>query len=48
MEFPPFQSRQEVVIHAPVRVIWEFNQDLTSIAAYHPRVEWVELISGNT
>ena len=23
-----------------------FNLDLTNIAAYHPRVEWVELISG--
>lgn len=46
MEFPPFQSRQQVVIHAPLQVVWEFNQDLTNIAAYHPRVEWVELISG--
>jgi len=46
MEFPPFQSRQEVVIHAPLQVVWEFNQDLTNIATYHPRVERVELISG--
>src|SRR5437667_12110874 len=46
MEFPPFQSRQEVVIHAPLQAVWEFNQDLTNIAAYHPRVERVELISG--
>jgi hypothetical protein len=46
MEFPPFQSRQEVVIHAPLQVVWEFNQDLTNIAVYHPRVERVELISG--
>ena len=46
MEFPPFQSRQEVVIHAPLQVVWEFNQDLTNIAAYHPRVERVDLISG--
>jgi Polyketide cyclase / dehydrase and lipid transport len=43
MEFPPFQSRQEVVIHAPLQAVWEFNQDLTNIAVYHPRVE---LISG--
>jgi hypothetical protein len=34
MEFPPFQSRQEVVIHAPLQVVWEFNQDLTNIAVY--------------
>jgi hypothetical protein len=46
MEFPPLQSTQEVVIHAPLKVVWEFNQDLTSIAAYHPRVERVDLISG--
>jgi hypothetical protein len=46
MEFPPFQSRQEVVIHAPLQAVWEFNQDLTKIAAYHPRVERVDLISG--
>jgi hypothetical protein len=46
MEFPPFQSRQEVVIHAPLQVVWEFNQDLTNIAVYHPRVERVDLISG--
>ena len=45
-EFPPFQSRQEVVIHAPLQAVWEFNLDLTNIAAYHPRVERVELISG--
>jgi hypothetical protein len=48
VEFPPLQSRQEVVIHAPLQAVWEFNQDLTSIAAYHPRVERVELISGQS
>jgi hypothetical protein len=46
MEFPPFQSRQEVVIHAPLQAVWEFNQDLTNIADYHPRVKRVDLISG--
>ncbi len=46
--FPPFQSRQEVVIHAPLPVVWEFNQDLTNIAVYHPRVKRVELISGKS
>ena len=46
MEFPPFQSRQEVVIHAPLQVVWEFGQDLTKIASYHPRVKSVDLISG--
>ncbi len=46
MEFPPFQSSQAVVIHAPLQVVWEFNQDLTNIAVYHPRVKQVDLISG--
>src|SRR5438045_1836050 len=46
MDFPPFQSRQKVVIHAPLQVVWEFNQDLTNIAVYHPRVKKVDLISG--
>ena len=45
-EFPPFQSRQEVVIHAPLQAVWEFGQDLTNIAEYHPRVKRVDLISG--
>ncbi len=48
MEFPPFQSRQEVVIHAPLQAVWEFNQDLTKIAQYHPRVKRVDLISGKS
>ena len=46
MEFPPFQSRQEVVIYAPLQAVWEFGQDLTNIAEYHPRVKRVDLISG--
>jgi hypothetical protein len=45
---PPFQSRQEVVICAPLRVVWEFNQDLTKIADYHPRVNKVDLVSGTS
>src|SRR5437764_14848574 len=46
MEFPPFQSRQEVVIHAPLQAVWEFGQDLTNIAVCQPRVKRVDLISG--
>ncbi len=45
-EFPPFQSKQEVVIHAPLQAVWEFGQDLTRIPDYHPRVKKVDLISG--
>src|SRR6266700_1443861 len=48
MEFPPCQSRQVVVIHAPLQAVWEFSQDLTNIAAYHPRVKRVALISGKS
>ncbi len=48
MQFPPFQSKQEVVIHAPLQAVWEFGQDLTNIAAYHPRVKRVDLISGKS
>ncbi len=45
-EFPRFQSKQEVVIHAPLQAVWEFGQDLTKIPEYHPRVKTVDLISG--
>ncbi len=42
---PKFQSRQSVVINAPVKVVWDYNQDLTRISDYHPRVNKVDLIS---
>ena len=43
---PKFQSRQEVIINAPVKKVWEFNMDLSKIAEYHPRVNKVDLLSG--
>lgn len=43
---PKFQSRQEITINAPLETVWEFNQDLSKIAEYHPRVNKVGLISG--
>ena len=43
---PPFQSRQSVIIHAPIESVWEFSQDLSRIAGFHPRVNKVDLISG--
>lgn len=46
MESSPFPSGQEIVIYAPLQIVWEFGQDLTNITAYHPRVKRVELISG--
>lgn len=42
---PKFQSKQEVIINAPLEIVWEFNQDLSRIAEYHPRVSKVDLIS---
>ncbi len=43
-----FQSKQEVIINAPLEKVWEFNQDLTKIAEYHPRVNKVDLLSGQS
>jgi polyketide cyclase/dehydrase/lipid transport protein len=45
---PPFRSKQEVVIKAPLRAVWEFNMDLTKIPEFHPRVKKVDLISGKS
>ena len=42
------QSRQEVIINAPLQKVWEFGQDLTKIPQYHPRVNKVDLISGQS
>lgn len=42
---PRFQSKQEVIIDAPLETVWEFNQDLSRIPEYHPRVNKVDLIS---
>ncbi|MEP7322124.1 MAG: SRPBCC family protein [Saprospiraceae bacterium] len=43
---PKFQSKQSIIIHAPIEKVWEYNQDLSKIADYHPRVSKVDLISG--
>ena len=42
---PEFQSRQSVIINASIEKVWEYNQDLSKIADYHPRVNKVDLIS---
>ncbi len=42
---PTFQSKQAVIINAPVEQVWELNMDLSKIAEYHPRVNQVDLIS---
>jgi hypothetical protein len=43
---PKLQSRQTLIIDAPLDKVWDFSQDLSKIADYHPRVYKVELISG--
>ena len=43
---PPFRSKQEVVIHAPLEAVWSFSMDLTKIPEFHPRVSKVDLIDG--
>lgn len=43
---PKFQSKQEVIINAPLEKVWEYNMDLSKIAEYHPRVNKVDLVSG--
>ena len=43
---PPFRSRQEVVINAPLDAVWSFGMDLTKIPDFHPRVFKVDLLDG--
>ena len=44
----PLRSRQSVTIDAPPEVVWEYNADLGRIAEFHPRVDRVELIDGQS
>ena len=32
---PPFRSKQEVIINAPLETVWEFNMDITKIPTFH-------------
>ena len=43
---PPFRSRQQVDIAAPLDAVWSYNMDLTRIPEYHPRVSHVDLLDG--
>jgi len=45
---PPLQSKQKVIINAPLEAVWSFTMDLTKIPEYHPRVVKVDLLSGKT
>ena len=44
---PTFQSKQSVIIRAAIEKVWEYNQELSKIADYHPRVNKVDLVSGS-
>lgn len=43
---PPFRSRQEIIIAAPLEAVWSFNMDLRRIPEFHPRVSKVDLLDG--
>ena len=43
---PPFRSKQQVIINAPLELVWSFGMDLTKIPEFHPRVSKVDLLSG--
>ena len=43
---PPFRSKQEITIEAPLEAVWAFGMNLTKIPEYHPRVFLVDLIDG--
>ena len=45
---PPFRSKQEVIIDAPLESVWSFSMDLTKIPEFHPRVVKVDFLSGKT
>ena len=45
---PPFRSKQEVVINAPLEAVWALSMDLTNIPEFHPRVVKVDLLAGKS
>ena len=45
---PPFRSKQDVVINAPLEAVWAFSMDLTKIPEFHPRVVKVDLLAGKS
>jgi hypothetical protein len=48
MTAAPLRSRQSVTINAPLEAVWEYGSDLSRIAEFHPRVDKVELIDGQS
>lgn len=43
---PPFRSKQQVIIDAPLEAVWAFSMDLSKIPEFHPRVFKVDLTDG--
>lgn len=43
---PPFRSKQEIIVNAPLETVWSFNMDLRRIPEFHPRVFKVDLLDG--
>ncbi len=44
----PLRSRQSVIIDAPLEAVWEYGSDLSRIPDFHPRVDKVELLDGQS
>jgi hypothetical protein len=40
---PPFRSKQEILINAPLRNVWELDMAITRIRSFHPLVFKVDL-----
>ena len=42
---PKFQSRQSIIISAPLEKVWNYLMDISKIPEFHPRVTNVDLLS---
>ena len=42
---PKFQSKQAIIINAPLKKVWNYLMDITNIPEFHPRVANVDLLS---
>ncbi len=42
---PKFQSKQSIIINAPLEKVWNYLMDISKIPEFHPRVINVDLLS---
>ncbi|PIE46991.1 MAG: hypothetical protein CSA42_05325, partial [Gammaproteobacteria bacterium] len=42
---PKFQSKQSIIINAPLEKVWDYLMDISKIPEFHPRVINVDLLS---